>query len=35
VPRRIGRQRTLAWCLEGSTIGAATALAWGLVDQVD
>jgi enoyl-CoA hydratase/carnithine racemase len=35
VPRRIGRQRTLAWCLEGATIDAATALAWGLVDQVD
>ena len=34
VPRRIGRQRTLAWCLEDTTIDAATALAWGLVDQV-
>ena len=35
VPRRIGRQRTLAWCLEGATIDAATALAWGLVEQVE
>jgi len=34
VPRRIGRQRTLAWCLGGSTIGAETALDWGLVDEV-
>ncbi len=34
VPRRIGRQRTLAWCLDGEAIDAATALDWGLVDAV-
>ena len=34
VPRRIGRQRTMAWCLGGATIDAETALGWGLVDEV-
>jgi enoyl-CoA hydratase/carnithine racemase len=34
VPRRIGRQRTARMCLTGSTIDAATALGWGLVDAI-
>ncbi len=34
LPRRIGRQRTALLALSGRTIGAATALAWGLVDEV-
>ncbi|MBC8364163.1 MAG: enoyl-CoA hydratase/isomerase family protein [Actinobacteria bacterium] len=34
VPRRIGRQRTMAWCLEGEAIDAATALDWGLIDRI-
>jgi Enoyl-CoA hydratase/isomerase len=33
LPRRIGRQRTAALALTGRTIDAATALAWGLVDE--
>ena len=33
VPRRIGRQRTAWLCLTGTTIDAATALEWGLVDE--
>ena len=34
LPRRIGRQRTAALALSGRSIDAATALAWGLVDEV-
>ncbi|MCU0309728.1 MAG: enoyl-CoA hydratase/isomerase family protein [Acidimicrobiales bacterium] len=34
VPRRIGRQRTAWVALTGATIDAATALDWGLVDEV-
>ena len=34
VTRRIGRQRTAALALCGRELDAATALAWGLVDQV-
>jgi len=34
LPRRIGRQRTAWLALSGSRIDAATALAWGLVDEV-
>ena len=34
IPRRIGRHRTAALALSGSTIDAATALAWGLVDEI-
>ncbi|MFN8036480.1 MAG: enoyl-CoA hydratase/isomerase family protein [Acidimicrobiia bacterium] len=34
LPRRIGRSRTAYLCLSGETIGAETALAWGLVDEV-
>ena len=34
LPRRIGRQRTAALALTGRTIDAATALAWGLVDEI-
>jgi hypothetical protein len=34
VPRRIGRQRTARMCLTGTTIDAATALGWGLVDAI-
>jgi len=34
LPRRIGRQRTAWLGLTGATIGAAEALAWGLVDEV-
>jgi enoyl-CoA hydratase/carnithine racemase len=34
VPRRIGRSRAL-WCmLTGAALDAATALAWGLVDEI-
>ncbi len=32
--RRIGRQRTAALGLTGRTIDAATALRWGLVDEI-
>lgn len=35
IPRRIGTRRTLEWLLAGSEIDAATALAWGLVDEID
>ena len=34
LPRRIGRQRTAVLALSGRSIDAATALAWGLVDEV-
>lgn len=34
LPRRIGRQRTGYLALTGAPIDAATALAWGLVDEV-
>jgi enoyl-CoA hydratase/carnithine racemase len=34
IPRRIGRWRTLYLALTGRAISAATALAWGLADQV-
>jgi Enoyl-CoA hydratase/isomerase len=34
LPRRIGRQRTAALALTGRTIDAATALEWGLVDEI-
>ena len=32
--RRIGRQRTAALGLTGRSIDAATALDWGLVDEI-
>jgi enoyl-CoA hydratase/carnithine racemase len=35
IPRRIGRHRTAAMALSGARIDAATALAWGLVDEID
>jgi enoyl-CoA hydratase len=34
LPRRIGRHRTAALALTGGTIDAATALEWGLVDEI-
>ena len=34
LPRRIGRQRTALMALTGTPVDAATALAWGLVDEV-
>jgi enoyl-CoA hydratase/carnithine racemase len=34
IPRRIGRQRTAWLALSRATIDAATALDWGLVDEV-
>jgi hypothetical protein len=34
IPRRIGRQRTAYMALSGQRIGAQSALAWGLVDEV-
>lgn len=34
IPRRIGRHRTAALALSGVTIDVATALAWGLVDEI-
>ena len=34
LPRRIGRLRTAWLVFSGSTIDAATALGWGLVDEV-
>jgi enoyl-CoA hydratase/carnithine racemase len=34
IPRRIGRWRTLYLALGGQDVDAATALAWGLVDEV-
>ena len=35
ITRRIGRWRTAYLVLSGQPIDAATALAWGLVDEVD
>jgi len=35
IPRRIGRQRTAWLALTGERLDAATARAWGLVDEVD
>jgi enoyl-CoA hydratase/carnithine racemase len=35
LPRRIGRWRTLLLALSGEPVDAATALAWGLVDDLD
>lgn len=35
IARRIGRQRLLHWALCGTRIDAATALAWGLVDEIE
>ncbi|HXA31516.1 MAG TPA: enoyl-CoA hydratase/isomerase family protein [Acidimicrobiales bacterium] len=35
LPRRIGRQRTAFMAITGSTIDAATALAWHLVDRIE
>ena len=34
IPRRIGRQRTAWLALTGERVDAATALAWGLVDDI-
>ena len=34
IPRRIGRHRTAWLAITGRRIDAATALAWGLVDEV-
>ena len=34
ITRRIGRWRTAYLVLSGATIDAATALAWGLVDEI-
>lgn len=34
LPRRIGRHRTMALALSGQPIDAATALRWGLVDEI-
>lgn len=34
IPRRIGRQKTAYLALSGARIDAATALAWGLVDEL-
>ena len=34
LPRRIGRQRTAWLALTGRRVDAATALAWGLIDEV-
>ena len=34
IPKRIGRHRAAALALSGSRIDAATALAWGLVDEI-
>jgi enoyl-CoA hydratase/carnithine racemase len=34
IPRRIGRQRTLAMALGGDSIDAEVALDWGLIDEV-
>ncbi|GAB4593757.1 enoyl-CoA hydratase/isomerase family protein [Mycobacterium avium subsp. hominissuis] len=35
ITRRIGRWRTAYLVLSGRTVGAATALSWGLVDEVE
>jgi enoyl-CoA hydratase/carnithine racemase len=34
LPRRIGRQRTARMALSGERVDLATALRWGLVDEV-
>lgn len=34
IPRRIGRQHTLQWLLTGAELDPATALSWGLVDEL-
>ena len=34
IPARIGRQRTLAWLLNGSEVDAPTALEWCLIDSL-
>lgn len=34
LPRRIGRQRTAYLCLSGVRLDAATALRWGLIDEI-
>jgi len=34
IPRRIGRHRTAALALLGTPVGAATALEWGLADEI-
>jgi enoyl-CoA hydratase/carnithine racemase len=35
ITKRIGRWRTAWLALSGARLDAATALAWGLVDEVD
>ncbi|MEZ5295113.1 MAG: enoyl-CoA hydratase/isomerase family protein [Ilumatobacteraceae bacterium] len=35
LPRRIGRQRTMALAIGTDTIGVDVALEWGLVDEID
>lgn len=35
IPRRIGRQRTLAWLLLDLDVDAPTALEWGLIDGIE
>ena len=35
LPRRIGRQRTAFLALAGARVDARTALAWGLVDEIE
>jgi len=35
LPRRVGRHRAAWLALTGRTIDAATALAWGLVDELE
>jgi enoyl-CoA hydratase/isomerase-like protein len=34
IPRRIGRHRTLYWCLTGRKLNVRTACDWGLVDEI-
>ena len=34
IPRRIGRQHTLQWLLTGAELDPATALRWGLADEI-
>ena len=34
IPRRIGRRRAAYMAISGADIDLATALAWGLVDEV-
>jgi enoyl-CoA hydratase/carnithine racemase len=35
IPRRIGRERFRTMALTGEMIDAATALSWGLVDEIE